>query len=180
MLSSGDSAFFHGSSSNAFGKDSRNCQLYMSQYCAKNWDKFCELKSNNTDTRWPNEVTGDGVDRRMTAGEIIIRNTAHAKYLQSMAGCKAVSQPFDPTVPSSPMVTYYTSESDNCVPVYAVNPQTVDGDVVMDKLLGRPHIAPDILINIYNNAKRNGSLAALNGTKLGQWFQANKRAIENA
>ena len=61
----------------------------------------------------------------------------------------------------------------NGTPVYTVNPQTIDDDVVMDKLLAKPNIAPVLLINIYNTMKRRNTLSKLHGTKLGLFYNTN-------
>jgi hypothetical protein len=53
---------------------------------------------------------------------------------------------------------------------FAVNPKTIDADIVMDKLLMNPSSAIDILSNIYNTMKSKKTLASLAGTKLGMFF----------
>ena len=83
-------------------------------------------------------------------------------------------EPFDPTVANSPMISYYVGkpcfEGCNLVPIYKVDPSTIDQDAVMDKVLQKPLIAIDILINIYNTMKREGTLHQLSGTKLGNFY----------
>ena len=44
----------------------------------------------------------------------------------------------------------------------------------MDKILSKPIIGIDILVNIYNTMKRYGTLVKLKGTKLGTFYQTNK------
>jgi hypothetical protein len=110
----------------------------------------------------------------LNAGEILVRNTAARKYLQQMGNCQLEYQPFDPTVPQSPLISTWTGSShgltDRCVPVYAVDPATIDKDPVMTKLLRKPEIGFDILVNIYNTMKRQGNLSSLHGTRLGQFY----------
>lgn len=178
-----DQNFLHGSSSAIFTRqDSRNSQLFLSEYCAQKWDGFCEVASKNTTTDFPNQAEqsngyGNMCMHNLNSGEILIRNTAAKKYLQSMGGCYKKTEQFDPTVSASPTISYWKPNPDNvsmiCVPVYAVNSKEIDNDVVMDKILRRPYIAMDILLNIYNNAKRNGTLSQLKGTKLGTFFATN-------
>jgi len=59
------------------------------------------------------------------------------------------------------------------VPVYAVRPEEVDADPVMDKLINKPEIAPEILLGIYNTMKVTDRLSQLDGTKLGYFFKNN-------
>ena len=87
-------------------------------------------------------------------------------------------EPFDPTVANSPMISYWTSNNQNLIPEYEVNPQTIDKDVVMDKILNKPDIAINILINIYNTMKRKNKLSLLKNTKLGTFYQSQPYFIQ--
>jgi hypothetical protein len=171
--------FLHGGQADTLGQHSRPCQLFMSEYCADKWDTFCEIASRNTNKSYPNNVEGctesGGVAcKGMSAGDALIHNTASRKYLVKMHNARKKYEPFDPTVPTSPMISYWVSN--NCsyansgVPEYAVDPTKIDSDIVMDKILMKPIIAMNILINIYNTMKRNGTLSGLKGTKLGQFY----------
>jgi hypothetical protein len=126
---------------------------------------------------------GNSQPHGLNSGEILIRNTAERKYLRSIMGCVKKTEPFDPTVASSPFISSWKPMEDNvskvCIPVYAVNPKEIDNDVVMDKILHKPYIAMDILMNIYVNAKKSGVLSELKGTKLGSFYETNEtfRAI---
>ena len=174
-----DKSFLHGGYSDTLGQHSKSCQLFMSEYCSDKWDEFCDLASRNTNIQYPNNAegctnAGDIACRGMTAGEALIHNTAARKYLVKMHNAHKKYQPFDPTVPTSPMISYWVS--DNCsysnagVPEYAVDPAKIDSDVVMDKILAKPIIAMNILINIYNTMKRHGTLGGLKGTKIGKFY----------
>lgn len=176
-----DQRFLHGGNADTYGQHSRPCQLFMAEYCAQNWDSFCEVASLNTNTWIPNNAQGclgkgDVACRGLTAGEVLIHNAAARKYLVRMLGAKKKYEPFDPTVPTSPLISYWVPD-DGCpvyngplVPVYAVNPATIDKDVIMNKILAKPAIAIDILVNIYNSMKRMGTLKKLRGTKLGHFY----------
>jgi hypothetical protein len=178
-----DQRFLHGSSSDTLGQHSKSCQLYLSEYCAQKWDGFCELASKNQNYSYPNNLqecnsASDVACMGLTAGEVLIRNTASEKYLVNMRNCKKKYEPFDPTVASSPMISYWVKDSNcanngNCVPEYQVDPKTIDDDIVMDKILQKPIIAIKILINIYNTMKRKGTLKHLRGTKLGKYYSNN-------
>ena len=167
-----DNAFMHGGQANILRRDSRPCQLFLSEYCAQGWDNFCEVASHNQNISFPNPPPGT------TQGDMLIRNTAERKYLVQMINGQEVFEPFDPVVANSPLISSWRpvgcqvggSGQLTMAPIYAVNPNTIDGDVVMDKILARPHIAQDILVNIYNNMKRLNTLQNLKGTKLGNFY----------
>jgi hypothetical protein len=62
------------------------------------------------------------------------------------------------------------NSANKCIPIYGVDPKTIDNDPVMNKVLAQPWIAMDILVNIYNHASRSGELQNLTGTKLYKFF----------
>jgi len=180
-----DSAFMHGGQTNVLRPHSRPCQLFLSEYCAQGWDNFCEVASQNQNISFPNSMqpqyhgySSPGI----TQGDILTRNTAERKYLIQMINGQQVFEPFDPVVANSPMISSwspvgsqnngygYGSGQMTMVPIYAVNPNTIDNDIVMDKILTRPHIAKDILVNIYNTMKRVNTLQNLKNTKLGNFY----------
>lgn len=179
-----DNEFIHGATGETIGgAHGKHCQAFMSQYCANKWDDVCEYASNNRSTIYPNNLQrcGSGSDsecKGLTAGDILIQNTASRKYLVEMGGtCSLKYEPFDPTVASSPMVAFWegacnTQGSGGCVPVYAVDPKKIDSDPVMNKILAKPIIAWSVLLNIYNTAKRKGTLNELKGTKIYRFFMS--------
>ena len=184
LLDNMDQMFLHGGNSAIYGPNSRPCQLYMAEYCANRWDNFCEVASMNTNTYFPNDVQASdnyGLKSGMTTGQGLIHNTAARKYLTKMNGAFKKFEPFDPTVASSPMISYWVSncgsQCDSGIPEYAVDPLTIDTDIVMNKILMNPTIATNILINIYNTMKRRGTLSGLKNTKLGNFY--NTRAFNS-
>jgi len=177
-----DRRFQNGSAPGALtGPRSMKCQNYMSQRCAQNWDGFCEYfyREHGENGQWPNNQkwpianarqweVDHGIAKNLTTGEQLLRNTAERKYCQ-YTNCTPVCEPFDPTNPDSPSVTYYVGadgSQGSCVPICNVNPSTIDSDPVMERMLKNPEAAAGTLINICNTAKNNGT--NLNGTKLGQ------------
>ena len=171
--------FLHGSSSvNIEGQQSRQCQLFLSDYCANKWDDYCELASKNASHSYPNnmgsfEITEELLQRGLNAGDMLLYNTAKRKYLKEMINGEQKFEPFDPTVSTSPLISYWVSKNgpgSKTVPVYAVDASTVDQDVLMNKLLDKPIVAIDILVNIINTAKRDGTINTLKGTRLGNYF----------
>lgn len=180
-----DTEFNHGAiGETVSGASSRNCQAFMAQYCANNWDGVCEYASKNTAHIYPNQIqkcgSADGVAcKGLSAGEILIQNTATRKYLVEMGGdqCSIKYEPFDPTVAASPLVAFWyngcnTQGNGGCVPVYAVDPKKIDNDPVMNKILNKPLIAWSVLINIYNTAKRKNKLDELKGTRIYRFFMS--------
>ena len=175
-----DTRFLHGGNSDIYGQHSKPCQAYLSDYCANQWDGFCEYASNNNTISWTNNLNAnwDVSCKGLNAGEILIKNTASKKYLKEMGNCVQKLEPFDPTVANSPMISYwvpgtYDIYSNTCIPVYSVDPKTIDSDIVMDKILSRPIIALDILVNIFNTMTRENTIGQLNGTKLGKFYDEN-------
>ena len=190
-LSNGmDNSFMHGGhAGKILNRSSKPCQSYLSEYCSNNWDEYCELESKN-DSRLYNSINMNqnsltNVNVGLTAGEVLLYNTASKKYVIRREGtCKLVSTQFDPTVASSPMYTEwvggdscstgYCGESGaDCVPVYGVNPSTINNDPLMNKILDKPSIAIDILKKIYIDMKKEGTLPQLKGTRIGSFFEQN-------
>jgi len=180
-----DPYFLHGDNFlNHGGQHSPQSQWFLSDYCAQGWDDYCELASKNVQSRFPNDMDMFKTSPPdLTAGDILIRNTASRKYLVKMIAGKKVFEPFDPTVAESPMISKWIWDSYNnpnvhMRPVYAVDPATIDDDIVMDKLLMNPSIAKDILLNIYNTMKSQGTLHKLKNTKLDIFFKSNKHVFK--
>lgn len=178
-----ENGFLHGGSANTLGKNGRSCQLFMSEYCATKWDNFCEVASHDTNTLYPNTIGNcmgysDVACKGLNSGEVLIKNTAARKYLNKMIGSKKQYEPFDPNVATSPLISYWIPDNgcgSQCqgVPVYIVDYKTINKDPVMNRILAKPIIAFDILVNIYNTMKRLGRLTELKGTKIGLFFSVN-------
>ena len=160
-----DQRFLHGGNPTLYGSKSGQCQNFMSDYCASEWDNFCEVESKNQEKSL--------VSKNHNAGELLIANTAARKYLINMHNAIEKHEPFDPTVANSPMIRYWVSDCGGPkIAEYAVDPLTIDNDILMDKLLENPKIAVHILINIYNTMKRLGTLSELKETKLGMFYNS--------
>lgn len=179
-----DQKFLHGTNPSITGQDSKPCQAFLADYCAEHWDGFCEIASKNNNISFPNNISGSTEGHvGMTSGDILIKNTASRKYMIGMGNCVQKFEPFDPTVPNSPIISYWIPNdgnyTGNCTPIYAVDPNTIDNDIVMDKILSKPSIAIEILGNIYTTMKRNNTLNNLKNTKLGKFFSENIKYFEN-
>lgn len=178
-----DRNFNHGASNSyIYGCQSKPCQAFMSSYCAQDggWDGFCEYSAQNTNVSYPNQLQPwNGGVTNLTSGQILIRNTAAKRFLKEMTGpCKLKVEPFDPTVPTSPMIAMWEpmfsegiSGEDACKPIYSIrDTKDIDRDPVMNKLLDDPTIGFDILVGILNTMRKEGRLSELKGTRLGTFF----------
>lgn len=173
--------FNHGASNaDIYGQNSQMCQIYLAQRCAQNWDAVCEKAydpTTNEEYR-TRALTAASATTTPIAGlsssEILLLNTAHEKYLVSMAGdCQMKVEPFNPIDPASPTVAHYVGRY--CVPSFAIkDPSTIDRDPVMNRILNNPRIARQLLTNIRNTMARMGTLHELRGTRLGAYFQLDK------
>jgi len=174
---------------NLSGPDNQLCQIFNAGYCAANWDNVCEYASKDASKNAPSVVLSSNAPQGnyltalgslLNKGQMLLRNTAAEKYLSEMSSnCVREFQPFDPTVPNSPLVSTWVNKtntncnnnlnnnmSDRCIPIYRVDPSKIDNDIVMNKILEQPWICTDILVNIYNNAVRTGEINKLKNTKL--------------
>lgn len=99
-----ESGFNHTLGYSYITPQSEQCQIFMGDYCANKWDGICEYLSHNHNIMYPNMLQncnnpsgstyGTGLGNRLTEGQILIRNTAAAKYLKYMSGnCTRVYQP---------------------------------------------------------------------------------------
>lgn len=162
------------------GGRSRNCQAFMAQRCAENWDGFCDyyMNQNNkinqgffSNKLWPNLFSPiDWGSQRATQplGNEFLRNVLITKYCVFPNG-QLKMEPFDPTNANSPMIGLWANPSGDgkLIPVCnRIDPQTIDSDPVMNKALENIDVCGDILINILNTCKRQG--INLSGTKLGR------------
>lgn len=168
-----DIRFTHGSHSDVYGQYSRPCQFYVSEYCAHKWDEFCEVASKDQNKHYPGAYSFCGQNFVDTPfGDHLVHETAARKYLVNMHNAQLKHEPFDPTVPNSPIISYWYSPSNQPIPEYEVNPDEIDSDPVMNKLLDKPEIAFNILINIYHTMKRKNKLQSIKNTKLGKFYNA--------
>lgn len=172
MGNNADQRFIHGSNADIYGQNSTMCQNYLAQRCAKNWDGVCEqlytrpLIDNGAGTVSFTPMYGS---TGLSAGDILLRNTALEKYRVGFQNCQVVVEPFNPIDADSPMISRFVGR--DCVQEYAiVDPKTIDSDPVMNRLLTRPRIAVDLFINIRNTMLRRGTFCALRGTKLGSFY----------
>lgn len=167
-------SFLNPTSANQISQYGDKCQMFMAEYCSLGWDDVCELSSNNNNTSYPNFIGPTKyklTTQTLTAGEMTIVNTALRKYISDDSKCVWIFDQFDPMVSNSPLVRKLDYK--NSFVYYEVDPNKIDDDILMDKILLKPDIALDLLINIYNTMKRKNTLKDLINTKLGKFFMAN-------
>lgn len=161
--------FNHASNAAVYGQNSKNCQIYLAEKCAKNWDNVCDYAYKNQSEEYTTraDIMGAGhyQVQGLTPSDILLLNTAYKKYLIKMHNCEAITEPFDPLVVASPYITHFRGMY--CVPEYAVDPCTINYDPVMNRLLLRPWIAKQLFTNIKNTMIRRGTFCKLKGTRLG-------------
>lgn len=170
MTDTMDKDFIHSPVGNLYGPSSKNCQLYMAQRCAQKWDGFCEnYYQNQKSKQYPNTVQNCNAFNQVECGnvnlgETLLLNTAVNKYCR-FPGAKVQEFPFDPTVANSPMIKQV--DNTNVVPVCDnIDPNKINNDPVMHRLLANQHYHQGLLKNIYNNSQRAG--INLQGTILEQ------------
>jgi len=172
-----DNYFAHGSSQ--INPYSLKCQAFMSSRCASNWDEKCEVASQNRESRYPNMLAKCGnppyaPTSIITAGDILVANTAEKKYGKLVGNCTVEREQFDPTVLTSPYIEYQAtnncSYNDCCETIYDVDPSTIDQDPVMNKILDKPEIAAQLLYRLFRQLKKRNELQKIQNTRLGRYY----------
>jgi hypothetical protein len=169
-----DSSFDIGPTSRLFGPEQPNSQLYMAEKCAKEWDGACELLSRNNDGTKCNAGKIESPLFKtpsppgMTIGDFLVENSAVLKFCD-MSSCKMTHESYNPMDPSSPYVTSYTGDGyTECLPVCRP-PSNPDADLVLNKVLNKPHLHVDLLVNMYRNVSKEERSKYVN-TRLGMIF----------
>lgn len=169
-----DASFDIGPTSRLFGPEQPNSQLYMAEKCAKEWDGACELLSRNNDGTKCNAGKIESPLFKtpsppgMTIGDFLVENAAVLKFCD-MSSCKMTHEPYNPMDPSSPYVTSYSGDGyTECLPV-CKPPTNPDADLVLNKVLNKPHLHVDLLVNMYRNVSKEDR-AKYTNTRLGMIF----------
>jgi hypothetical protein len=158
--------------------------------------------TNNTDGTCCQMNTQCEQGTFLKAGEILVKDTAYMKYLLNADNCNVRCEPFDPTAASSPIICYLfdsgcaagqtnitdcgvLDDKGNIVPATGKKPcekrfgltneqiKNIDRDPVINKIIARPYIAPELLTAIFIDAKEHGYAAKLRGTVLGRFYEYN-------
>jgi hypothetical protein len=176
--------FIHGATSNnlLYTPQGPGCINYMSERCSIVYDGYCRAYNTlNTDTSWPNMGAIDNLTMgianswlkiRPTTGQSMIRNAAERRFLV-YPNIVSTSEPFDPNVANSPIVSRYNS-SYNSGPVSFKNlddPVSVDNDLLIDevKIYWGPCL--DVLVKIYKGWKDKNPNIHLYPSKFEQFLR---------
>lgn len=183
LVDSIDKNFQHAPIGSTYGPRSRQCQLYLAERCAKNWDGFCEYfyKTHNKNNdqwpdnlRWPNTAQAytPKAEEYLTLGDQLLQNAGARRFCE-YPECVPVCEPFDPMNPLSPKVSYFVNPKGvgtTCIPVCRVNTSMIQNDPVMQRMLENPTSNASTLINICNTSRREGT--DLSGTDIGRFCDA--------
>ena len=166
-----DNSFYVGGATRGLKPGSKKCTLFLSDYCAKNWDSTCETLYNDKSKPFVLENIDGSANPKMTSGQKLLYETACKKYLSQLLTGEIKYEMFDVIVPESPKVSYWQRQNNKIVPEYEIkNPENINSDPVMNHILENPEMYMNILINIYNTMNRKGTLKRLKGTNLGNFY----------
>jgi len=171
-----DASFDIGAMAYLYGPTKLNSQLYMAEKCSKNWDGACEFLSRNQDTSKPNSgkiasplfknVQPPGKE---TIGDFLVENASVRRFCD-LSSCMIRQEQFDPTNPNSVWISSYgcCGESE-CLPV-CLPPENPDEDILLNKVLDKPDLHIDLLVNMYKNVKKRGTRDNYKNSRIGHIF----------
>jgi len=171
-----DSNFDIGDSANMYGPTRKNSQLYMAEKCSKNWDGACEFLSRNIDDTHCNQgkissplFMTQYQPGKQTIGDFLVENASVRRFCD-LSSCTLTQEPYDYNNPNSPWVTSYGCNGVNqCMPM-CLPPPKPDEDILLNKVLDKPHLHVDLLVNMYKNVMSNGSRDVYKNTRIEQIF----------
>jgi hypothetical protein len=171
-----DSSFDIGDAANQFGPATTSSQLYMAERCSKNWDGACEFLSRNNDNTKCNSgrissplfptIYAPG---RQTIGDFLVENAGVRRFC-NLDSCSVREEPYDYTNPNSVTVkSYGCCGMDACLPV-CLPPDNPDQDLLLNKILDKPDLHIDLLINMYKNVNAQNSRLKYKNTRIDHIF----------
>lgn len=172
-----DSDFDIGEMAINYGPRTKKSMLFMADKCSKKWDGACEFLSRNEDS---NAICNQArisspLFRRVNApgtqtiGDILVENSAVRRFCD-LSSCAVTSEPYDPTNPYSVWTKQYgCCGSTVCMPV-CMPPDEPDKDILLNKVLDKPHLHLDLLINMYKNVNQQGLRAKFTANRVGRIF----------
>jgi hypothetical protein len=160
-----DKSFEGGVMGYQHGASSLNCQIYMADRAAKNWDWYAENLSFNPEPLPTMINPGYDVELNQikNLGDAFLVNTAYQKYCQ-FPGARYIQENLFPTNASSPIINIRVGGIPECT----VDPNTIDDDLLMEKILHR-QIGDDLLLNIWNTSMRKG--VDITNTRVGRYIK---------
>lgn len=187
-----NSQFIHGATSAnlVYTPQGPACINYMSERCSIVYDGYCRAYNTlNTDTSWPNMGAIDNLTfhiaraflkHKTTTGENMIRNAAERRFL-IYPGIQSTSEPFDPNVANSPIVTRYNS-SYMPGPVgfkNLSNPASIDNDLLMEEVQLHWQACLDVLVKIYKGWRDKNPSIQLYPSKFELFLEAKAPIFDN-
>lgn len=167
------SSFIIGHQDKDVGKGTKHYRDYFSDRCALTWDGVCQAATMDTDRGVPvNKGDYQAITfNNLSQGDLLLRDIAEKKYLRAVStNSTPVVTQYDLLVPTSPFVSSFN----RCTKRYGVDPDTIDTDPVMDKLIDHPEISPSVLLQIFRSMTSDGTISTLNNTKLGRFYGSNR------
>jgi hypothetical protein len=153
------SQFVHGSSSSnlLYGTYNPSCQNFMTEYCSKGWNKFCDTyEILNTDKSKPNNAARDPENfthaqrflknNEPTLGEMLVRNTVSLTFIDFPFIGKR-QEPFDSSISGSPYITIYDNK--NVGPSFIKPITNVDENFFIHKMLDNQKACFDVIARLY-------------------------------
>ena len=182
-----NSKFLHGSSASVYSPQSGQCQSYLADRCAGMsdkkhlWDKYCQANYEiNNQTYWPNQAAISATEYNQVAvvysfslADHLLRNSCE-RYFVNYPTVSPNYEPFDPSNSASPFYNNYSAEYGPLKYNFKnLNPNTLNQNRLMNRVLENPLSSTDILARIYHHMEQGN--INLNRTKLGQFLKNNKK-----
>ena len=165
-----DKTFEGGVNGYNLGPANKECQTYMAQRAAENWDEYCEYLSFNT-LNLPSVMNVGGCylnanNGIKNIGDAFLVNAAYTKFAYYPDGIyeKVYLNPIDA---SSPLIIQLVSGTPICS---NVNPSTIDNEIIIKKLIMRK-IGDGFFRNMWLSCQRAG--IDISKTRTGQYISSN-------
>lgn len=165
LLDNVDSSFDIGTQYKSYGPQSQASQAYMAEKCSKQWDASCEFLSMNNEICKSNMATAfNSVPVNNTVGDALVENAAERRFCD-FGACNIYQQHFNPLDSSSPIVQNFSCKSGVIV---CRPPAQPDDDRLLNKVLDRPDMHVELLLNMYSNSQ--GQRDKYKDTRIGKIF----------
>lgn len=172
-----DSSFDIGSNAYSFGPATSSSQLYMAEKCSKEWDGACEFLSRNVDNSKCNigKISSPLFSTiyqpgKQTIGDYLVENASVRRFCD-LSSCNMTQEPYDYNNPDSVWVTSYGCCGESqCLPL-CMPPENPDSDLLLNKVLDKPDLHIDLLVNMYKNVNAQGYRSKYQNTRIDHIFK---------
>lgn len=154
-----------------YGPQSLTSQTFMAQKCAGNFDESCEFLAcdktiieSNVGKVMATQFTS--CPNGTTIGDALVGNSSQRRFCD-LGQCTNIPELFNPLDPSSPVINKIVCGEQTdivCRP-----PSNPDQDILLNKVLDRPDMHVDILLNMHRNSKNDRDKFV--GTRIGRLFE---------